>query len=402
MKRTGRRRWLLIGAILAIALITLAWRAHPSKRDVGETGSVSVAQEPVAKRVVAIRPHPIANAFATRADDSELDATSWVARAEVVIARKQKRYWGERIGTAVARSPADAWVALLAISRPGDPQAAMAAQAAQGLAGECASLRDRNLAEENFAHAAGPRPDNLVPDAWWKFTEDVTRGYRAWSRARTESCRRIDPHASEIANGILDQFMATTPERDAMLAEATYDTGREIEARREILARDQDAKARTALARALLRSDDSGLKQEGLTMLEGEDDPTGEIDALLDPYHRLGDETHPGDTELADLELERAAGLGDVSALDRIRNQFVISGHPEEAWAWALYALGLARIGCFAFDQPNASWLDEYARHAFRLEGTLTPVQIDEGLAAATAISQRWSHQAEQALDCGD
>ncbi|MEO7324269.1 MAG: hypothetical protein ABIW82_05520 [Dokdonella sp.] len=382
--------------IVLMVLLFVAWSERT--RTGRDEGPASVAADRSAQRRGAIWHDQTKDVFATRANGVKPDAARWIGWAEAVIARKHKRRWGDRIGTAFARPPDKAWAALLAIAQSGDPDAALASQVASQLAAECRDLRDENLAEENFPRSSGPPLDSPLPASWWNFTEDVTRLYRAWSRSRAESCRRVDI-SSDVANALTDRFV-DKPDVEATIAQVNYETEREIAARRQIVERDQNAPSRVALGRALLRSGERNHIVEGLAILEGIDDSTGEIDGLLEPYHRFPNGGLGGDPILADLELERAAGLGDWGALGSIREQHEIAGRPELAWAWALYPLGLAQIGCFAFDQPDASSLDGFAEDAFRIERTLTPLQIDEGLAAAAGISAKWSREAERALDC--
>lgn len=108
-----------------------------------------------------------------------------------------------------------------------------------------------------------------------------------------------------------------------------------------------------------------------------------------------------GDPAVADAWVERAAGMGSLWALPARIAELETSGDTSGAWAWALYRLDLARLGCFEQFQPQWTWIAQAAQDVFRLQAALSPAQQTAGRAAAVTIAMRWQAQATARFACG-
>ena len=100
--------------------------------------------------------------------------------------------------------------------------------------------------------------------------------------------------------------------------------------------------------------------------------------------------------------LERAAGLGSLSALAELIKDLVASGNLVDAWAWAGYRFDLASAACFEFGQPTPAWIVQTGRDALRLGEQLNATQQAQGNAIAQSIRQHWQALAMTNLGCAE
>lgn len=175
------------------------------------------------------------------------------------------------------------------------------------------------------------------------------------------------------------------------------DDAEAIAALRGLAGREDSPELQDALGRRLMRSGDP----EGRAMLERlADDNPDVVDFLAGCFDRGCDEFR-GDPLVADAWSERAAGMGAWMSLGMHIGKLAAAGNATDAWAWALYRLELARLGCFEVFRPQSAWLTQAAQSAFAMQSMLSSAQQAAGRAAAGLIAGTWQARATARFACG-
>jgi hypothetical protein len=296
--------------------------------------------------------------------------------------------------------PADeAWAALVHAARDGDLEASSAALL---VANECKLRLERASTQDAEANRMIDRATaEPLPSNWAGFLRALDAQQQERLHAHVERCAGV--------GGVLDFALmamdrAIRPDDPQMqLFEATEidDDDEAIAALRSLASNADDTPARSELGRRLMRSRNLQEQFEGRAMLEQLASGDADIVDFLAACFSHGCGGFGGDPAVADAWVERAAGMGSLWALPARIAELETSGDTSGAWAWALYRLDLARLGCFEQFQPQWTWIAQAAQDVFRLQAALSPAQQTAGRAAAVTIAMRWQAQATARFACG-
>ena len=343
-------------------------------------------------------PRPAPTTQAAIAADPAIAAAAWLARADSVVAAKRARTYRPDVAALMNLPPAQAWATLSERGRDGD---ASAATAAITLAMECERLLELRALSTSQLQRAAVIAKNL-PDEWRAFSEAIDAQYYARIAQRTSDCTGVGG-ALDFAAMTLDLFFRSD-DPQVQLEEATTieDDTEAIADLRQLADRLGTQEARRDLDERLIKSRDAAESAEGRALLESLADEDGMAAEALASCLRNGCGTTFPDPQAARSSLERAAGLGSLSALADLINDLVTSGNLVEAWAWAGYRFDLASAACFEFGQPTPAWMIQTGRDAFRLREQLNATQQAQGNVIAQSIRQRWQTLAMTNLGCAE
>lgn len=295
--------------------------------------------------------------------------------------------------------PADeAWAALTRAARDGD----LAARAAALLVAQDCGIRLERAQtwEEEAKRAIDRATAEPLPSDWAGFLRTLDAQQQERLRAHVERCAGVGG-VLDFALMAMDRAMRPDdPQMQLAEAEEIDDDDEAIVALRSLASNGHDALARSALGRRLMRSRNLPEQLEGRAMLEqlASEDP--DIVDFLAACFSVGCGGFHGDPAVADAWVERSAGMGSRWALAARIGKLEATDDGMGAWAWALYRLDLARLGCFEQFQPQWAWIAQDSRDVFRLQATLSPAQQAVGRVAADAIAVRWHALAAHRLSC--
>lgn len=401
----NRKRAIALGAVLTASIIAWALLRQATAPRVQSATSGASPLEPAdrggertldPRALARARPAEPPTAAAIAAD-AERSARLWMARAEAVAQAKRARMFDDEVARLLALPANDAWPALTARARDGDRAAAAAASL---LAVECRQWPGSATANVS-THMLDDATSAPLPPDWARFVRATARQQEESRDARLQSCDGVGG-VMDFALLMLDR-MFRPDDPDMQLAEAVNieNDDEAIEALRGLDERSDDPGIKAELGRRLLKSRDQGAQAEGRAMLEqlAIDDP--DVLDFLAGCFLDGCGAFHGDPVVADAWVERAAGMGSWWALGRRIVALEAAGDASGAWAWSLYRLDLANLGCFGLFQPDWTPLAQAAQGAFAIEATLQPAQRASGLANAGEIAQHWQALAVQRLACG-
>jgi hypothetical protein len=400
MKRNSVRGFVAVALIALVCGGVTLWSRH--HRSATKMMALASARGATANLASPTAPHPPARPTpttqATIAVNPATAAAAWLARADSVVAAKRARTYGPDVAALMNLPPAQAWAALSERGRDGD---ASAATAATTLAMECERLLELRALSTSQSHRAAVAAKNL-PDEWRTFAEAIDAQYYARIAQRTSDCTGVG-NALDFAAMTLDRFFRSD-DPQVQLEEATTieDDAEAIADLRQLADRLGTEEARRDLGMRLIKSRDAAESAEGRALLEslaGEDELAA---TSLAACLRDGCGASSPDPKAARSWLERAAGLGSLSALAELINDLVTSGNFVEAWAWAGYRFDLASAACFEFGQPTPAWIIQTGRDAFRLGEQLSAIQQAQGNVIAQSIRQHWQALAMTNLGCAE
>lgn len=395
-----RRAAVLLG-VLAIAIG--AWMLFPASPS-RET------PKPAASATQRADPHPADSAAdasarlsepptpATIAASAERGARLWTARADAVTRAKNARMFNADVARMMALPADEAWAALVHAARDGDLAAGAAALL---IAQECERRLDRVPARDAESKRVTDREAAAsLPPEWARFLATL----------ETRQEERLHSHVERCADvgGMLDfallamDNLLKPDDPGVQVAEAETMNARDAIATLRALAADgRNTHAMDALGRRLIQFRDPRTQAEGRALLEqlANEDPNA-VDFLASCYAR-GCGGFAGDPMVADAWSERAAGMGAWPSLGIQIAALDAAGDAPAAWAWALYRLELATLGCFEIFRPQSIWIAPAAEEAFARQATLSPAQQAAGRITAEAIARRWQAGATARFDCG-
>jgi hypothetical protein len=345
-------------------------------------------------------------------DDAAGSADAWQEHAERVVQAKNARLFNADVARLLALPPDEAWPLLV--------DRALAGDIAAGAAAMEIAIFCRNLAPDD-GYINGTRPNiarnahPALPAHWKTFLDAIETHERERTRVRVAHCDGVDD-GTDLALLMLDRFFEPTdPELQVVVAKDDPDDAQAIADLREIAAKNPGLDAQRALAERLLEAMDASDQDEGREMLDriGTEDDAAAIALARCAAHSasiagkastFGPACHAfdADPDAASQWLERAAGLGDYSALDRQIAKLSAAGRSVDAWAWSLYRLDLALRGCFESSAPSFVYVGVAADGEEALRRTLDAKQENAGRAIAHEIAGRWEAEATARLDCAD
>jgi hypothetical protein len=410
--RMNRKHAIALGAVLAasiVAWVLLHWTPAPRVQSaISGASSLEPADRDDWHAVDprAVRAEPVT--AAAIAADAENSARLWMARADTVARAKKARMFNEDVARMMALPADEAWAALVHAARDGDLAASAAALL---VAQECGNQLDRAPTQDAEAKRAIDRATaEPLPSDWAGFLRALDARQQERLRAHIERCA-LRAHIERRADvgGVLDFALiamdrAMRPDDpQTLLAEASEIVADDeaIAALRSLASTEDNAAARSALGQRLMRSRNLQEQHEGRAMLEQLASGDPDIVDFLAACFSHGCGGFGGDSEVADAWVERAAGMGSRWALAARVGTLETTGNAAGAWAWALYRLDLARLGCFEQFQPQWTWIAQAAQDVFRLQAALSPAQQAAGRAAADAIAMRWLASATVRYSCG-
>lgn len=392
----------MLSGVLAIAIgAWMLFPASPSRETPQPTASATQRADPhradsAADASVRLSEPPTP---ATIAASAERGARLWTARADAVTRAKNARMFNADVARMMALPADEAWAALVHAARDGDLAATSAALL---VANECRLRLERATTQGSEAKRMIDRATaEPLPAEWAGFLRALDAQQQERLRAHVERCAGVGGVA-DFALMAMDRAMRPD-DPDMLLAEAAEidEDDEAIAALRSLASNDDDAPARSELGRRLMRSRNPQEQLEGRVMLEQIAGGDPDIADFLAACFSHGCGGFGGDSTVADAWVEQAAGMGSRWALDVHIGKLETAGDASGAWAWALYRLDLALLGCFEQFQPQWTWIAQDAQDVFRLEATLSPAQLASGRATADAIAAAWHARATVRFDCG-